>query len=138
MKPAGALLDTGPLVALLSRTDANHTRARKILASYAPPFRTCEAVLVEAAHLLSRDNPSGQADIIKLGASGLFEVALRIDEHWASIGRLLRKYVDVPADLADACLIRCAELHGEARILTFDLDFQVYRWDGRKRFELPA
>jgi predicted nucleic acid-binding protein len=136
MNPAGALLDTGPLVALLSRTDANHKRARRLFGSCTPPFRTCEAVLVEAAHLLSKDNPSGSADIIRLGASGLFEVHLRIDEHWASLERLLRKYVDVPADLADACLIRCAEVHDEPRILTFDEDFSVYRWSGRKPFKI--
>ncbi len=56
MNPAGALLDTGPLVALLSRTDANHERAKALFGSYAPPFRTCEAVLVEASHLLSKDD----------------------------------------------------------------------------------
>jgi len=66
----------------------------------------------------------------------LFEVDLRINEHWASVERLLRKYVDVPADLADACLIRCAEIHDEPRILTFDEDFSVYRWSGRKPFQI--
>ena len=136
MNPAGALLDTGPLVALLSRTDANHERAKALFGSYAPPFRTCEAVLVEASHLLSKDNPAGPADIVRLGAAGLFEVVLRINEHWAAIERMLRKYVDVPAALADACLIRCAEVHDEARILTFDEDFRVYRWSGRRPFEI--
>jgi predicted nucleic acid-binding protein len=136
MNTVGVLLDTGPLVALLSRTDANHERARALFRSYAPPFRTCEAVLVEASHLLSRDRPVGPADIVRLGAAGLFEVALRIDEHWAAIERTLRKYVDIPAALADACLIRCAEVHNEPRILTFDEDFRVYRWSGRKPFEI--
>ena len=66
----------------------------------------------------------------------MFEVDLRINEHWASVERLLRKYVDVPADLADACLIRCAEIRDEPRILTFDEDFSVYRWSGRKPFQI--
>lgn len=137
MNPAGALLDTGPLVALLSRTDANHERAKALFRSYAPPFRTCEAVLVEASHLLSRDDPAGPADIVRLGAAGLFDVVFRVNEHWAAIERTLRRYVDLPAALADACLIRCAEIHDEPRILTFDEDFRVYRWSGRKRFEMP-
>jgi predicted nucleic acid-binding protein len=49
---------------------------------------------------------------------------------------LLRKYADRPFSLADACLIRCAEVHQEARILTFDADFRVYRWARTRRFEL--
>ena len=138
MNTAGVLLDTGPIVALLSRTDANHERARALFGSSAPPFRTCEAVLVEASHLLSKDNPIGPADIVRLGAAGLFEVDLRINEHWAAIERILRKYVDIPAALADACLIRCAEVHNEPRILTFDMDFRVYRWSGRKPLEILA
>jgi uncharacterized protein len=136
MKPAGAILDAGPLVALLSRTDANHQRAKKLLNSYAPPYRTCEAVVAEASHLLAKDDPAGPADIMKLGGSGLFEMTIRVDEHWSAIERTLRKYVDVPAALADACLIRCAEIFDEPRILTFDGDFHFYRWSGRKRFEI--
>jgi predicted nucleic acid-binding protein len=135
MKPAGALLDTGPLVALLSRTDANHQRAKKLLSSYAPPYRTCEAVLVEASHLLAKDNATGPADVMKLGGSALFEVVLGINHHWAAIERTLRKYVDVPASLADACVIRCAEILDEPRVLTFDGHFRLYRWSGKKMFE---
>src|SRR6185295_12200305 len=35
-----------------------------------------------------------------------------------SIEALLKKYSDRPISLADACLIRCAEIHEEARVLT--------------------
>lgn len=136
MNAPGALLDSGPLVALLSRTDANHERAKAEFGSCAAPFRTCEAVVVEAAHLLSKSSPSGPADVIRLGALGLFEIALGISAHWAAIERLLRKYVDLPTSLADVALIRCAEIHDEPRILTFDTDFHVYRWSGRKPFEI--
>src|SRR5437867_6526796 len=110
MNHAGALLDTGPLVALLSRTDANHERAKTLFRSYAPPFRTCEAVLVETSHLLSKHDPAGPADIVSLGAAGLFAVALRRNEHWAAIERTLRKHADLPAPPAAACPIRCTDI----------------------------
>ena len=57
------------------------------------------------------------------------------DDHWPHLETLLRKYQDRPISLADACLIRCAEIHKEPRILTLDSDFGVYRWERRKRFE---
>ncbi|MGA2260096.1 MAG: hypothetical protein ABSH28_01530 [Acidobacteriota bacterium] len=47
MNPAGILLDTGPLVALLSRDDADHSRAEQLFSECLPPFRCCEAVIAE-------------------------------------------------------------------------------------------
>jgi hypothetical protein len=37
---------------------------------------------------------------------------------------------------ADACPIRCAEIHPEARILTFDSDVRVHRWARKGTFGL--
>jgi uncharacterized protein len=136
MNRAGVLLDTGPLVALLNQTDAHHSHAKALAAACEPPLRTCEAVLAEAAHLLAKLNPSAPAAALALGRTGAFVIAMRIEEHWEAIERTLEKYRDVPASLADACLIRCAELHREARILTFDADFLIYRWARNRRFEL--
>jgi len=48
----------------------------------------------------------------------------------------MKKYADPPISFADACLIRCAELHEEGRIATFDRDFSVYRWSRTRRFEV--
>jgi predicted nucleic acid-binding protein len=134
MNRAGVLLDTGPLVALLHRSDAAHGRAKALVARCQAPFRTCEAVLAEASHLLAKVRPGAPAAILALGSRAFFDVAIRVDEHWAAIERTLLKYQDIPAALADACLIRCAEIHQEARILTFDEDFRVYRWAGKKPF----
>lgn len=136
MMRAGVLLDAGPLVALLDRTDANHERAKAAVARCMAPFRTCESVLVEAAHLLAKVSLMSPHRMLELGRNGLFVIALRIDHHWSAIEQTLDKYSDVPASLADACLIRCAELHQEPRILTFDTDFRIYRWAGRKHFEI--
>jgi predicted nucleic acid-binding protein len=66
----------------------------------------------------------------------LYSIAVSAEEHWTEIGALLKKYSDRPISLADACLIRCAEIYQEARIFTFDRDFGVYKWARKKNFEL--
>ena len=45
---------------------------------------------------------------------------------------LQRAYADVPMSLADACLVRMTELHEEARVLTTDSDFRLYRRNRRQ------
>jgi predicted nucleic acid-binding protein len=129
------LLDTGPLVALLSRRDASHERARSMFAACQPPLRCCEAVLAEACFLMRRVHPRGPAEVLALGRRGVYTLALPVENHLASLETLLRMYADRPISLADACLIRCAEVHGDGRILTFDEDFMVYRWGRNRKFE---
>ena len=135
MNSGGVLLDTGPLVALLSKDDANHEKARRMFAECAPPFRSCEAVVAEACFLMRKVHAAGPADVVALGARGVYSMAISAEQHWTSIEMLLKKYSDRPISFADACLIRCAEIHQEARILTFDADFGVYKWARNKRFD---
>ncbi len=48
----------------------------------------------------------------------------------------MRKYSELPMDLADASLVILAEHLGHGRILTTDTrDFNAYRWKERKPFE---
>jgi uncharacterized protein len=133
---AGVLLDTGPLVALLSRNDANHTRARQVFSECIPPFRSCEAVVAEACFLMQKVHRRGPAEVVALGRRGVYTIAISVNEQWSSIEALLEKYGDRPISFADACLIRCAEIHEEPRILTFDRDFSVYRWARNRKFDL--
>lgn len=136
MNRVGILLDTGPLVALLSENDANHGRARRLFAECMPPLRCCEAVLAEACFLMGKVHPAGPAAVIALGQRGVYQMAISAEEHWVNIEALLRKYSDRLISFADACLIRCAEAHQEPRILTFDSDFAVYRWGRHRKFEV--
>lgn len=136
MTPAGVLLDTGPLVALLSESDANHERARRLFAECLPPFRSCEAVVAEACFLMRKVHAEGPAEVVSLGRRGVYEIAISSAEHWANIEALMRKYSNRLISLADACLIRCAEIHQESRILTFDGDFSVYKWACNRKFDL--
>ena len=57
-----------------------------------------------------------------LGGSPL-AVAFRLEEHVGMLHRLLRKYRDTPMSLADACVVRMAEIHEDHRVLTLDSDF---------------
>jgi predicted nucleic acid-binding protein len=59
--------------------------------------------------------------------NGAVRIALSIEDHVPELRRLLRKYRDQPMSLADACIVRMAELHEHHAILTFDSDFLVYR-----------
>ena len=136
MNAPGVLLDTGPLVALLSKNDAQHERARALFAGCIPPLRCCEAVVAEACFLMRKVHATGPAEVVALGRRGVFTIAMSIEDHWTHVEALLKKYSDRPISLADACLIRCAEIHNEARILTFDNDFGVYKWARNRRFEL--
>lgn len=46
--------------------------------------------------------------------------------------RLLRaKYRDLPMSLADACLVRLAEMCDDHHVCTLDADFTIYRKHGR-------
>ena len=115
---------------------ANLYRARRIFAECAPPFRCCEAVVAEACFLLRKLHAAAPVEVVALGARGVYSIAISAEEHWTNIGALLKKYADQPISLADACLIRCAEIHQEARIVTFDSNFGVYKWARNRKFEV--
>ena len=129
------IVDTGPLVAMLVQTDDHHDWAVERLRELPPPFVTCEPVLAEVAHLVRRI-PHGIERVVDLLHSNLLRVDLDLMTERAAIGRLLRKYADRPMSLADACLVRLAELNERSAIFTTDGDFTVYRRHGRRTIPL--
>jgi predicted nucleic acid-binding protein len=127
----GALLDTGPLVALLNRRDRFHAWAVAQLGEIEPPLLTCEPVLTEACFLLRHD-PAGPAAVLDLVHEGLVQVGLSLATEIVALRRLVRRYSDLGMSPADACLVRLAELHAGSVLLTLDSDFRVYRMHGRQ------
>ena len=123
------LVDAGFLVALLSRRDSHHQWAVTQAPGHARPWRTCEAVLSEAFHLL------GAPGAPKLGAllrRRALMLAFDLDNDVESVLNLLHKYANVPMSLADACLVRMSEILPEPIILTTDSDFRIYRRHSRQ------
>jgi uncharacterized protein len=74
----------------------------------------------------------------KLFERGLVKIDFSVPAQRSDLWRLLRKYADRPMSLADACLVRMAELHERCQILTTDKDFLVYRRKGRGVIPLLA
>jgi predicted nucleic acid-binding protein len=130
------LVDTGPLVALLHADDQNHDRCVKTLKSLEEQMVTVWPVVTEAMYLL---NFSWQAQ------AALWEmivtealVILPLDREDAPrMKDLMRKYRDLPMDMADAALVRIAERERFRHLFSLDRrGFTVYRPDKVGRFSI--
>ncbi len=130
-----AIVDTSPLVALLDKTDNYHTWAAGEVEHLTPPMLVCEPVLSEALFLLAQ-TPKAQTELLLLLEKGVLRLAFHLDEHVNEVLALLRKYQDRPMSLADACLVRMAELYERYHIFTLDSDFKIYRRHGREPLNL--
>jgi predicted nucleic acid-binding protein len=124
------LADTGPLVALLSSRDTHHAWVLEQLATMKPPLITCEAVLAEATHLL-RQLPHGRAALLEMVGEGFLTIGMEIGTQSGSLLTMVKRYASVPMSLADACMVRLAELNPHSVLWTLDSDFSVYRKNGR-------
>jgi predicted nucleic acid-binding protein len=132
---AVVLLDTGPLVAALSRNDRAHAWAKSQFAAFPAPFLTCEPVISEACFLL-RHHQGGASSVLALADSGAVRVGMNLAEEAPAVRKLFDRYHNVPASLADVCLIRMAEIYDRCLVLSLDSDFHIYRRHGRKTIPL--
>jgi uncharacterized protein len=113
-------------VALIDRSDRYHVWVREQLKQISPPLLTCEAVISETWFLLERVR-NGRETLLQLLTLKQVQVCFDLDQEWERVMPLLVQYASVPVSLADAELIRMAELYPRSLIFTLDSDFQVYR-----------
>jgi predicted nucleic acid-binding protein len=130
---ANIVVDAGFLVALISRGDANHYWATTQPPRFPPPWKTCEAVLAEAFHLLEPSNATGLATLLR---RRMIACTFQLGPEIEDVLRLMDKYADVPMSLADACLVRMTETAADPVLLTTDSDFRIYRRHSRQT--IPA
>ena len=123
-----ALVDAGFLIALLSRRDSHHRWAVAQADRLGPPWTTCEAALSEAFHLLGSRGGASLSTLLRRGA---VVVAFDLGDNMDAVLKLMQKYSDIPASLADACLVRMTEVVDDPMLLTTDADFRVYRRHSR-------
>ena len=130
------LVDTGPLVALLDRSDPYHLTCQETLSSLDDSLVTVWPVMTEAMYML-RAYWQAQDALWEMLDTAAVEIMPLGIEDLPRMRELMRKYRDQPMDLADAALVRVAERERLRRIFTLDRrDFQIYRPSRIGRFAI--
>lgn len=121
------LVDAGPLIALIHKDDAHHARCVSIFRSFTEPLGTVWPAFTEAMYLLNFSWKAQEAlwEMVERGVVDLLTPEAR---DFSRMRDLMKKYRDLPMDLADAALVAMGEREKIRRIFTLDRrDFEVYR-----------
>lgn len=139
MRRRDVLLDTGPMVAIVSRQDAHHERCVAALDALRPPLLTCWPVVTEALWLVRREAAAVRG-IFRAFADDLWALAPLGSEALPWLAAFLDRYYTLGAQLADACLVYLAERESIGTVFTLDRrDFSVYRYGKNYRLKIiPA
>jgi predicted nucleic acid-binding protein len=129
------IADTGFWVALLFRRDGHHGLAAEAYKRFKGELITTWPILTETSHLLRRRVSVDAAPALVERVGRAFQVwDLPLDAP-PRAALLMRRYAELPMDLADASAVLLAEHLGDGRILSTDRrDFQAYRWKQREPF----
>lgn len=128
------VVDAGPMIAMFDRDDAHHADAAEFLRrSGECRLITTSVVVGEVAAMLSDIQPSLYRFMEWLLAVVEIDDALR--EDLPRMIEIMKKYSDLPADLADVSLVALCERRGLNKIASIDSDFDVYRLPRSKKFE---
>ena len=130
------IIDTGPLVALFDASDNYHKICLDLLKDMDGPLLTVWPVLTEAFYLLGF-SWKAQDNLWEFLARGGTEIADLEQSERDRCRALMKKYRDLPMDMADAALVSIAEAKKITSIFTLDhKDFSVYRPSHVKRLAL--
>lgn len=134
---ASALLDTGPIVALINRADSHHPRAAEFFQRFREQLWSTEAVLTEVAYVLAPSLTHQIAALTWLQRSvGAGFLRFEGMNDLSRVAALLTKYADVPADFADVSLVWLAQQKRIDKVATIDeRDFAIYRSYAGKPFK---
>ena len=128
-----AILDAGPLVAVLSAKDALHGWAVKLFEELPLSCLTCEGVLSETFFRIRKDEKAAQA-LCEMIDGGAFRVVPIV-----TMGGVARYVVRYRVDFADACLVALSESFPAATVVTTDRrDFSILRRFGREPIPFVA
>jgi uncharacterized protein len=131
-----AVVDTGPLYAVVDEDDADHARCRAVLEGAASRLIIPTLVIAEAAYLVgTRLGPDIESRFLR-GLARMHVEAPTPDD-WLRIADLVEQYGDFPLGAADASVVALAErLDIETLVTLDDRHFRAVRPRHRKAFRL--
>jgi predicted nucleic acid-binding protein len=130
------IADSGYWIALLDRGDRYHSRAVEAARNLVEQLVVTWPVVTETTYVLGErlGSPAVQ-DMLRMGEHGVYRIHPLGEHDLPRLRALMKKYADLPMDLADASLVLLAEQSGDGRILSTDQrDFRTYRFKQRKPF----
>lgn len=129
-------MDTGPLVAILSREDSLHETCVEALREMAAPLFSCWPVVTEAAWLL-RHSPRAVQQLLGSLDGGFLQILPLAGTEAKPVAALMKRYESLRPQLADAVLVYLAARERIETIFTLDRrDFSVYRTGRRRSFRI--
>jgi predicted nucleic acid-binding protein len=130
------LVDTGPLVAIMSRADQHHNTCVEVLHDLPGPLFSCWPVITEAAWLL-RGRAEAVQQLLESISAGFLELLLIQGSESTEIAKVIEKYKNIRPQLADAALVYLAERDDFDTIFTLDRrDFSVYHPARKRAFRI--
>ena len=119
------LIDAGPIIALFRKRDKYHQDALRFIKNYKGRLITTWPVVTEVMYELA--NPEIQENFLLWIERGGLDLANLDQKSIPGLLALIRKYSDLPMDLADATLLLYSDQSGITEIATIDPDFNIYR-----------
>jgi uncharacterized protein len=133
---ASVLVDTGPIVAILSASDQYHDVCTQQLRKITGPLTTCWPVVTEAAWLL-RAHPRALGILLSSFNRHVFQLAALDETDLPAISAILARCADFQIQLADASLVHLANRERIQTVFTLDRrHFDVLRLARGKRFRV--
>jgi len=130
------LVDTGPIVAILSESDEHHEACVEQLHRIRGPLLTCWPVITEAAWIL-RAYPRAIRKLLASFHGRPFELVPLGETDLPGIAAVLAKYEGLGIQLADASLVHLANREGIEVMFTLDRrGFGVLRLARGKKLSL--
>jgi|SRR5579859_7749219 predicted nucleic acid-binding protein len=130
------LVDTGPLVAILSSVDQHHEACVGALRQLPGPLFSCWPVITEAAWLL-RAYPKAVQQLLQSMRRGFLELLPLAGTEAGDLVEVMKSYHDIQPQLADAALVYLAHREGIDTIFTLDRrDFSIYRSNRKRPFRI--
>lgn len=119
------LIDAGPIIALFRKRDKHHQDALRFIKNYKGRLITTWPVVSEVMYELAK--PDIQENFLLWIERGGLDLANLDQKSVSGLLALIRKYSELPMDLADATLMLYSDQSGITEIATIDSDFNVCR-----------